>query len=293
MAKIRCLRRLNGRYREEVRELETICNSYDQTRGKVNLSTDMKAVQGFRSFYMYYEEDLLGFVEVNILDEEDVELYAFVHPEHRHRGIFKKLMDEVSKECKKFEIKELMIRHNPISDAAVPVLTAIHAEYSYSEYQLQQPVSRLGLNSENDNNNALDLVKLSTEEEEFYIKALMYVFDFDMDFARERYEEALRDRHITTFIAFENGKRIGFFSLYFSGSTYTIYDFGILNEFQLKGYGKKLLLALYEKVRRNGNHRAVRLILQVGSLNKVAFEMYRKYGFEIEEQLDYYKLNLN
>jgi ribosomal-protein-alanine N-acetyltransferase len=94
---------------------------------------------------------------------------------------------------------------------------------------------------------------------------------------RNRYYLALVD---------ENKEIMGFGGIAFNGADADIQTMVIKPEFQKKGYGKKLLDALLEKV---GENKSKRVFLEVVAENKPAISLYLSRKFEqIAQRSNYY-----
>ncbi|MNM62972.1 ribosomal-protein-alanine N-acetyltransferase [compost metagenome] len=79
---------------------------------------------------------------------------------------------------------------------------------------------------------------------------------------------------------------IGLAGVYIEETEATIFGFGILPEYRGIGLGKQVLkLILIELRHKNVDE----ILIDVDSNNEVAFELYKKMGFDIEVAFDYYR----
>lgn len=290
MSKIKSLRRLNGRHRGEIRDLEAICNVFDGTQKNVYLTTDMNAVEDLKCFYLFYEEALLGFLELTAITEEDIELTAFVHPEYRRRGIFRKMLSEAFRECRKHQVNELVYYLNPKHQAAKEALISVKADYAHSEYQMVLPLSSSLKNEKPAKASEITVKEIKESQEEFYIQHMNSLFDMDEEESRERLCEAREDENIKTYLVYDGEKTVGFYSLFYGNTAITLFDFGVCKEYQGKGYAKAMLYIIFERIQEIKNSGLSNVLLHVSSENKIGTKLYLDFGFQVKEQLDYYKI---
>ncbi len=312
MVKVKKLCRLNGRQREEIRELEACCKEKDKTKKSVYLSSDRNAVKNVKCFYLHYDNEKLdGFLCADITDEETAELYAFVHPEKRHRGIFSRLFDLAVDELEEAGIEYFYGLYEPTSYITNKPLLQVGAEYSYSEYMMsyRYPLKSIhedvksqkeGTKEETKgkeekkeapSKEAESVLMLAEAKDEAFVTAFLEeVFQFEKEEAKERFENFFKDRAYQSYVFFKNGEKIGFCSIYSSLNTNTIFDLGILPAFQGNGNGtllvRHLLECLNDQKGEDGNPKEI--LLQTGSYNERAVSLYKNAGFQIKEQLDYY-----
>ncbi|WP_066713615.1 GNAT family N-acetyltransferase [Clostridium sp. Marseille-P299] len=291
MGNIKCLHRLNGRYREEIRALEEKCNALDQSERTVYLSTNGNTTKNLKCFYLYYEEELKGFLALTNIDDNDIELNAFVDPEYRRRGVFKKLVQAAFKECKKSDVSEVFIFQRPFDKGSLKAILSVGAEYLYSEYQMELSLLD-GMKAAEDISKVVTLHEIKQEQKEFYTKHMIPLFQMSEDEAGERFEDAISEPRLKTYIAYDNEEPVGFFSLFYGGSAVTLFDVGICEEYQGKGYGNALLRAIYDEVLTKKEDGIYRIILHVSSYNEVATHLYKKHGFQVKDQLDCYKIEI-
>ena len=294
MNKVKCLNKLNGRYRAEIRELESLCNHHDKTNWKVCLSTDPYN-EDMKCFYLYFEKDLLGFLELTSLEEEEMEVFAFVHPAARNRGIFTKLMREAIRECKKFGLKELLCYLNPkyISnhkDGCMAALSSLHGVISYSEYQLELSLIGKRIDEQAKDMKDIKLKKVTKDLEDVYCNQMQELFEMEVEDVKERLSMAEEDSHTGIYSLYEKESCIGFLSLYYGKTAVTLFDFGIIKEYQGKGYATAALFAMLRHIHSLDKKGWSNVLLHVSSRNQIATALYQKFGFRIKDQLDCYKI---
>lgn len=291
MGSLKCLHRLNGRYREEIRALEEKCNAFDQTERTVYLSTNGNTTENLRCFYLYYEENLKGFLSLTNIDDNDIELNAFVDPEYRRRGVFKKLVQAVFKECRKNSVTEVFIFQRPYDKESMNAILSVGAKYQYSEYQMELSLLD-GFNEVENQSKVVSLNEIKQEQKEFYMEHMIPLFEMTEDEAGERFEDAIQEPRLKTYIAYDNGEPVGFFSLFYGSTAATLFDVGVCKESQGKGYGNALLSSIYNEVLKKRKDGISRILLHVSSYNEVAAHLYKKHRFQVKDQLDCYKIEI-
>lgn len=291
MNKIKCLDRLNGRYRAEIRELESVCNHHDKTNWKVCLTSD---TEDMKCFYLYFEKRLLGFLSVVVMDEE-VEVRAFVHPSARQQGIFKKLMAEAKKECKKFGIEKLVCYLSPVyinslGNGSKASLSWALGKLSYSEFKLEFSLIGNILKAETRGCKVLNIQKIKNEQEDAYHHHMKLLFEMEEEEIEERLQLSKEDSRTYTYFAYDGECCIGFFSLYYGKTSITLFDFGVVKEYQGRGYAYAMLSAMVNYIRGLKRSGWSNIILHVSSKNEIATKTYLNFGFHIKEQLDCYEI---
>ena len=104
MFRLKILKQLNGRKREEVRELENACRIHDHIEGGVLLAGD-EGREGKPIFFLCYHNDFLaGFAMMHQIGDGAAEVCSYVHPEYRRNSLLKRLLKAARKEALNNEI---------------------------------------------------------------------------------------------------------------------------------------------------------------------------------------------
>ncbi len=78
---------------EQVGELANLCNLYDGIQLKLNWSMLKERSGKEYSDFLFYEEDqLVGFLGIYQFQSTEAEISGMVHPKHRRKGIFTRLV---------------------------------------------------------------------------------------------------------------------------------------------------------------------------------------------------------
>ncbi len=226
-------------------------------------------------YYLAYEQSpedgpLIGYAFLFYVPQEDegsrpvytCECGAFVHPQYRRRGCFSRLLNEALKNVEHFEQEhdctvDFCFLTDERSPAASAVLTAIDAEYWYSEYKM---------------------VRSLRESDIGYISRVR-----------------IREEGSGLYSALLDGTIIGSCALLPSAREVCLYAFQIKEAYRSQGYGKDFLrgmLALLAGAAMNGDGREPAapgtVSLQVSGLNYIARKLYKQTGFQETESVSYY-----
>lgn len=99
--------------------------------------------------------------------------------------------------------------------------------------------------------------------------------------------ELTLNRYASYFILEKDNEVIGYFGLWHKGSRFHITNIAIIKKLRRKGYGRKLLKFI-EKIA--ATHRIKKISLEVRRSNRIAQDMYKKYGYKVIRVLEnYYK----
>lgn len=269
---------------KEIAALERECREYDG--GGVALYLDSDAADGtdIKPFYSIYKKgQLVAFLSVFVTDEENVEINAVTKPEYRKKGYFKKLLRAALKEIKKADIENVWFASDGhtkcLKDMAEKLSESINAVFEYSEYVLSFDKTKEATYYDK-------YICFVKPEESFTLRTVHELFPGE--FADDEWFHGWQtgeEKKLYNF-ADDTGERIGICSVYKSGDTACICNFGIVKEHQRKGFGKAALrLLINELVKEHEN-----IILQVSGKNEAAYNLYINNGFVINEARDYYKL---
>jgi len=99
--------------------------------------------------------------------------------------------------------------------------------------------------------------------------------------------ELTRNRYARYFVLEKDNEVVGYLGLWHKGSSFHITNIAITEKLRRKGYGRKLL-KFVEKIA--AIHKIKKISLEVGSSNRIAQDMYKKYGYKVIRSLrNYYQ----
>ena len=263
--KIDALCRLVPRKKFELLTLDCLCRENDGTFSRAETETGRLPDRSFRSFFMYYEgKRLVGELYVFPLTDNSAEITAIVDPCRRRSGIFTKLYDLAKEEMEKYGIADWFFVAEPDCRDAREVLGHMNLSAVRSEYIMEAGYIDLKSFDEADSK-----VTLLFEEGDGTVTALLTATG-----ASER-ENMLIGQ----------AKAVG------SGNEAFIFEVEIEKDHRGRGYGGRIISGLIKHLEESAPGMKYRL--QVSSDNKAACGLYRKLGFRVAKQLDYFTVDKN
>lgn len=288
MLRMKVLTQLNGRQREEVRGLETICREHDRIQGGISLTADEDAGM-LPTYFLCYEEDLLaGFAILYSMPDQTAEICSYIHPQYRRRTMYKKLMTAVVRELKQAGIKESYYVFEPRESKDFDDMAKRgYFTYSHSEYLMEWKYSYQLLPT-----NALVLKLLAEAEEEAAAELLSGAFSMSEVEAAERLVQVCKKDGVY-YAAWQKTEMVGLFALAEEERSFYVFDFAVDGDHQGRGIGKALLKEIIRLVQEKcAGVETKKVRIQVGSRNETAFRLYQKNGFQVISQRDYYLVNM-
>ena len=221
----------------------------------LSLSAPIEDDLGYDIFLLYEDSGSLAAMSFVFFPEHGpCECCVFVEPEKRRQGHFSLLLDKSLDLADAWEKKtgqpvDFCFLADEKTPSAMAALSSIGAEYWYSEYRMERPL---------------------TPKDKSYTPAALAI-------EKDSQEPGL-------YCAFLEGRLIGTCAVIPSKTKSYLYAFQIQDAFQGKGYGKEFLLGMLSLLADMGS----RVAIQVSGLNYIARNLYKKTGFQTTESLSYY-----
>lgn len=274
----------------EVLKLETICNEYDNLLGSMFLDPSLNFDQQIKTVFLFYEHgQLISMLSMFIPTHLEAEMTGYTLPKYRNKGYFNALLEKAVEELRKFHIPEILFVCENKSNIGRRVITALKAEYEHTEYYMRLDLSRSESKHIPAFGNRLVLMRTQLDDLEKVIETSIETFDEPYEDAKNRIENCLESETREQYLAILYGERIGLVSTNQVDEVGSIFGFGIAPEHRGKGYGKELLHLIVNRLRQEGK---TEITLDVNSENKLALELYKKFGFRIEVAYEYYRQKL-
>lgn len=278
MLRMKTVKQLNGRRREEVRELERICCVHDGLQGGVLFSAEEEKPL----FFLCYDEELLVGTAIMYSAGMTTETYCFIHPEYRGRATSKKIYVAIRKEL---DLRGLSENYMVFEPHVSPLLDQITKEkivvYSHSEYMMEWKYSY-----QMQNTGMLRISALAESEQQMAAGVLAGAFGASPEEMLARVQHAA-EQNCLYYGAWEKNVLIGIFAVMPGKERVYVLDFAVNADYQRRGCGRELLKGLIYTVQQSeGMQKSI--YIQVGSLNEAAFRLYQKNGFQVISQRDYY-----
>lgn len=269
---------------KEIRQLESICKEYDKLTGEIFLDSSLNFNSDIKSLFLVYEDNkLISLLLMFIPTQDEAEISAFTIPEYRRRGFFKALLAKAINELKKYEVPDILFVCEPQSLDGKAVIEKLEANYDFTEYSLKYNK----LNAKPDQYfNKIELYKPTLQDSKTLIHLSQQIFNDSYENAESMIMKEFESKFRQQYLGVINGEFIGIGGISFEQDGAYIFGFGIIPKYQGKGFGKAMLkLMLKSLVEQN----IEKIMIDVNSENETAFNLYRKYGFEVQTAFEYFR----
>ncbi len=268
---------------EDIQRLHALCAAHDGTNAVLALDASMNFDPNLPAFYLGMEdENLVAFLMVFAPDSTEAEIIAFTAPSYRRRGYFRALLAQAAEQLRSRGVRRLLLQCDAAGADGRDAMAAMAAKYEYSEYAMIRPLSDLP---------AVDAPLLIAEAapgelEELSVLAADINQD-DPDFYRSMLGKAMATTAMTVYSAWLEGQRAGMCRVIWDETPPGICTLGIRPDLRGRGLGEALLHLVLREIAGRGHDAAT---LDVDSGNTAALSLYRKAGFQIKTQIDFYEL---
>lgn len=270
----------------EVHHLEQICKDQDNLKGSIFVDTTMNFNREMNSIFLMYDgNQLISLLTMFVPTQHEAEITALTLPSHRGKGYFKQLLSKAVEELIEYQISEVLFVLESQSITGKRVITHLAAQYDFTEYSMRLDDRKyVPLAS-----NRLKYLNPSEEDFNTLIDTSISIFEDSYqdahDMIMNTFQSVTRDQYLGVL----NDEVIGMGSTSRDGDEVSIFGFGITPEFRSKGYGYDLLHLIVEHLRLSGLRK---IVIEVDSTNTHAFNLYQKFGFQIETAFEYYRKKL-
>jgi len=265
----------------EILNLETVSFGEDALENHAFLSNEINFDKTVQCFYMGYENDVLvAFLTTFIPTSYEGEILAVTHPEYRGRGYFKKLFQCAKETLLLKGINKVLLVVEPKSKSGVEVLKSFkYAKLERSEYRMSYSGSKTVTEYPN-----LKFFQVNDENKEIFSEITREAFP-DLDDSSNFIDTVIHSENRKGYIAYKEGVPVGVFDFNYEEGHAFLYGVAIAIPYRGKGFGKQLVgFALNEGLKKSD-----KVVLDVDSENPTAFNLYKKCGFQVDFQVDYYR----
>lgn len=270
---------------KEIREVELICKEHDKLNENIFLDTSINFNSEIKSIFLLYEKNkLISLIYMFIPTSEEAEISAYTLPEYRRKGYFKRLLDEATKEITKYSIPDLIFVCEPQSNDGVGAIKKLKAEFDFTEYFLRYKGSLNDM--EVRQMPEIKLHKPEKKDLEAIINLSQEIFNDNYDDAKSMISKAFEAENRIQYIAVLDEKLIGMGSVSIENDEASIFGLGVVPQYRGKGFGREILNLIVADLKNRGREN---ITIEVDSTNKNAFNLYKKFGFEVETSFDYYR----
>lgn len=244
----------------QIKELSLLCGNYEPYYDEIS-------ADGIISFFLHYEGDqLVSYLSCLCMQEPvfsgprseeqyitEAEITGMTHPDFRHRGFFRMLLNEAKNVLTSIGISDIYC--NPPTELKN---SGLCREFSHKEYLLSlDPCSYIKPDNEYPLNKKISFSL--TSDNTYFISIRKFIRNID----------------------------IGICHLEPSNSFTNIWGVKIIPHYRRLGYGSLLMRHVIEDY---FSRSSTPLILHVSSRNTAACSLYFSLGFKISEQIEYYRL---
>ena len=120
----------------EIEQLIDICNKYEDLHMRFNWLRTRPLSEETNDFLYYEDGKLAGYLNISSYGTKEKELLGMVHPEHRHKGIFRTLLMAAREECMRRGVQKLILVCEHASRSGLAFAAAIGAHYDFSEHAM-------------------------------------------------------------------------------------------------------------------------------------------------------------
>ena len=268
---------------QEVRDLLELCNRHESLELPIS-SHDLRVETRVTIGVLYAEHGaLIGFASVP--NDSVPEACLMVHPDHRRRGIGRRLIDEIRAECGRRGLTGCLLVADQGAQSAAAFLTALGIPYRSSEFLLE--LDRSAAPDSRSRRGELTMRLATAADRDALIRILAAAFAESDATAARTVDAGLRETKRHYYLAEIDGEPIGTLRAGEWDGFGDITAFGVLPAQQSKGYGRHMLSDAVELLTEAGLER---IRLEVATENRGALGLYESCGFRVERAYGYYEL---
>ncbi|HEY8804923.1 MAG TPA: GNAT family N-acetyltransferase [Clostridium sp.] len=271
-----------------IKSLEAVCSYKQKTNLKLELDFKMQKTNFVKNKvmaeFLYFEDKILvGYLGLCNFGGVTVEISGMVHPKFRRKGIFIKLLLIAKKEWQKTLHLEVLALCDHTSISGLAFINSIRAEYACAEYKMCLSKKKFEVTHA-----YVIKLRVATSEDATEIDRQTSIYfgapEKEIVTGIAPPNIKLGDNFIS-YVAELRGKIIGKIHISITDNEGFIYGFGVLPEFRGRGYGREILNATLDILKKKG---ADNIFLEVATENKNALSLYESCGFEEISVMDYY-----
>lgn len=253
---------------------------------KLNVSILEAREQDRTNDFLYYEQGVLvGFLPLFSFNSTEVEISGMVHPEYRRRGIFTALYNEARAECQRRGFSKILLIVEAASPAGQAFAHSLGASDDHSEYAMVLEEPRMPAPLEE----RLHFRSASPDDLPLLAHITARVFGLPENEVSWYSAARLEQTDHGFYVGELDGEVIGKIDVSFSAHGGLIYGFGVLPEYQGRGYGRQILARTIQEMLARGKPD---ITLEVSVTNRNALSLYQSCGFKETSSYDYRLLSI-
>ncbi|CAG7653116.1 GNAT family N-acetyltransferase [Paenibacillus allorhizosphaerae] len=272
---------------ERVRALEQCCNTHDGITLKLNWEmVERRSGEEINDWLYTVDGQIVGFLGMYVLKPSEAELSGMVHPDFRRKGIFRKLLQAATDECKRRGIPNRILIVQRGSESGHALAEHLGAAYQFSEYWME--LSDEHSHEEGIAGPSASQISLRPAVESdlnLLVRLDVSGFGVSENDAKTFNRRIAASEGELRLIAELEGVPIGKLNILLHGGGF-IFGFCVLPEYRGKGHGRAILAEAIRLVR--SRRLSGKLALEVAATNSHALGLYKSVGFVECNINDYY-----
>jgi ribosomal protein S18 acetylase RimI-like enzyme len=239
-------------------------------------------------FLAYADHRLAGYCSLDA--GGDIELCGMVHPDHRHRGIGRHLLDAALAESRRRGAARVLLIAEDASATGRAFVGAQGATLAFSEQRMEADVpAEPALAEHFPAADRLTIAVAGPADLDDIAAVQSAAFHDDPIEVRDFVREGLQDGRARYYVARLGGVPVGSLKVYTDGPRAGIYAFGVAPQYRRRGFGSQILRRVISQLAAEGHPH---LWLEVEFDNAPALALYRSLGFRPTTTYGYYALTL-
>lgn len=277
-----------GEY-EELLALEYLCTSTDKINLKLELNykrhrkkTQEEGMKEINEFLYYFDDEIIAYVGISSFGGQNTaEISGMTHPQHRRKGIFRKIFQLAIEECNKRHFNKILLLADGQSESGIKFIESVLGEYAFSEYRMKMTgkVAR-------EVDIPIKLRKATNQDIEELVRQDTIYFNQSEPVEYESLPEEDESRGEIIYLSEVEGTVVGKIKIsYAKDALPFISGFGILPKYRNKRYGEATLI---EAIKLINDKDIFEVELDVEAKNSSALNIYKSCGFELQSAMNYY-----
>lgn len=279
---IRALNKLDEQMMKDTNDLVKACEIFDGVEVPMQWNHEMNAHGEMASWLLAYTKDtLVGVLALFGPCSDEIELSGCVHPAFRTQGIWTRLVAEAQLSLSPYTIERQLFMCDRQSQpgnafAKKKQLKIHHTEYAM-KYDKGSTLPKV---------TPIEIIQAGVEDINDIALVEADSFAMKIEDAHHLAQNAVSSKTRTTYVGKINGDVVSICSI--SDDTKEaigINGLAVLKAQQGKGYGKATIVELIKRYLKDDSRD---ILLDVDSVNAVAYQLYKGLGFKETQAVDYY-----
>jgi ribosomal protein S18 acetylase RimI-like enzyme len=278
------LHQINEQQLEQLNQLALICKKTDKSTP--NLYTHILTQhRTYPACLLYYEKEVLvGFLSTFFFYEDAVEISLMIHPQYRHKGIAKNLLNLIAPLVESQSYDRVIV--SSPAQLNSPWFKHKGLSYSHSEYYMERDY----LNPVLEYNKRIKIRHATIDDAPMLHAIDEQCFPTKSSALMQRLEQLLGNRDYEVMIALFEGIVVGKAHIRWQANGATFSDIAILPAHQGNGLGTSLIAQCINYALSMGKPN---LNLDVETHNTVALNLYTRLGFVMQNACEFWSFPLS